>query len=250
MQPTTTLKGDPTGPGGGCDPHPGPVPVKMRVGVGLLPEGVSPAWIHPHLAMSATRVVVAFTSAGGRGWQAAGMGYPSWSYFPRNVRPAGWVGPFVDSVAAQQPMISTLQQQGPKSDEVLQTLAPAWKELGFLVETTKSAADRIRRPVLFGEEGREAVSYEIDAWHDGDGIAVEVEAGRGTQNNADYRDVVRASLLLDARFFALLMPLRYAPPSLANNPVWGYRRTYDLLDALFASQRLRLPFEGVLLLGY
>lgn len=127
---------------------------------------------------------------------------------------------------------------------------PAWREQGFLVEHSKSAADLIRRPVLFGEDGKEAVAYEIDAWHDGYGVAVEVEAGRGTQNNADYRDIVRTSLLLDARFLALLMPLRYAPPSLAKTPVYGYRRTYDLLDALFASQRLRLPFEGVLLLGY
>lgn len=178
------------------------------------------------------------------------MAYPNWSWFPRNARPAGWVRPFVDSVAAQEGAVSTLLQQGPKSDEVLQVLAPTWREQGFLVEATKSAADRIRRPVLFGEGGKESVAYEIDAWHDAHGVAVEVEAGRGTQNNADYRDIVRASLLLDARFLALLMPLRYAPPSLANSPVFGYRRTYDLLDALYASQRLRLPFEGVLLVGY
>lgn len=90
-----------------------------------------------------------------------------------------------------------------------------------MVETTKSASDRIRRPVLFGEQGREAVAYEIDAWHDEHAISVEVEAGRGTQNNADYRDILRASLLLDARYLALLMPLRYAPPSLASKPVLG-----------------------------
>lgn len=178
------------------------------------------------------------------------MAYPSWSYFPRNVRPAGWVPAFVGSVAAHAAEVSTLQQQGPKSDEVLRILAPAWQEQGFLVETAKTLAGRIRRPVLFGAEGREAVSYEIDAWHDGHGIAVEVEAGRGAQNNADYRDIVRASLLVDARYLALLMPLRYAPPSIAKSPVLVYRRTYDLLDALFASQRLRLPFEGVLLVGY
>ncbi|WP_375424828.1 hypothetical protein [uncultured Friedmanniella sp.] len=178
------------------------------------------------------------------------MAYPSWSYFPRNARPAPWVPPFVASVAAQQADVSTLEHQGPSSDEVLHLLAPAWREQGFLVEETKKATDRIRRPVLYGEDGREAVSYEIDAWHDDHGVAVEVEAGRGTQNNADYRDIIRTSLLLDARFLALLMPQRYAPPSLIKSPVQGYRRTYDLLDALYASQRLRLPFEGVLLLGY
>jgi hypothetical protein len=67
----------------------------------------------------------------------------------------------------------------------------------------------IRRPVLFGENGKAEVNYEIDAFHDDLGVAVEVEAGRGAYNNADYRDIVRTSLILDARNLALLMPVRY-----------------------------------------
>ena len=74
---------------------------------------------------------------------------------------------------------------------MLQILTQAWREQGFLVEATKSTADGIRRPLLFVEEGRDAVSCEIDAWYDAHGIAVEVEVGRGAQNNADYRDIVR-----------------------------------------------------------
>ena len=42
--------------------------------------------------------------------------------------------------------------------------------------------------------------------HDGLGIALAVEAGRGAANGADYRDIVRASLLLDADNLALFMP--------------------------------------------
>lgn len=52
---------------------------------------------------------------------------------------------------------------------------------------------------------------DIDAFHDGQGVVLEVEAGRAWNGNAVYRDLVRASLLLDARFLALVVPVGYAP---------------------------------------
>lgn len=64
-------------------------------------------------------------------------------------------------------------------------------------------------PVLFGNGGLAEVSYEIDAFHDDLGVAVEVEAGRGAANNADYRDLIRTSLILDADFLAMLTPITY-----------------------------------------
>lgn len=101
--------------------------------------------------------------------------------------------------------------------------------------------------MLFGENGVAQVSYEIDAFHDQLGIAVEVEAGRGAANNADYRDIVRTALILDAKYLALLMPLDYRT---GNQSVKAYSRTRAQLDALYASDRLKLPFAGVLLIGY
>ena len=95
--------------------------------------------------------------------------------------------------------------------------------------------------------GIAAVNYEIDAFHDELGIAVEVEAGRGAMGNADYRDIVRTSLLLDARYMLLMLPGTYRYGSTQKD---AYASTRDLLSAIYASQRLRLPFEGVLLIGY
>jgi hypothetical protein len=37
------------------------------------------------------------------------------------------------------------------------------------------------------------VTMEIDAFHDGEGIALEVEAGRAWNGNAVYRDLIRIS---------------------------------------------------------
>jgi hypothetical protein len=95
------------------------------------------------------------------------------------------------------------------SNEVLQELAPGLRELGCTVESSRSQANRIRRPVLFGSNGRAEVAYDIDAFHDSYGIVVEVEAGRAASNNTTYRNIIRASLILDAQYLVLLLSVTY-----------------------------------------
>jgi hypothetical protein len=58
-------------------------------------------------------------------------------------------------------------------------LRPALTKFGFEIEASKAASGKIRRPVLFGENGRPIVAYEVDGFHPGLGIVLEVEAGRG-----------------------------------------------------------------------
>lgn len=156
------------------------------------------------------------------------------------------------TVAAVEAQISTeaSPQGGAErrtSDLVLATLRPGMEQLGYVVETGKSSGQLIRRPVLFGDNGRAEVSYEIDAFHDELGVAVEVEAGRGAMSNADYRDIIRISLLLDARYMVLIMPTIYR---YGNSRSHAFERTRDQLSAIYASERLKLPFEGVLVVGY
>lgn len=133
--------------------------------------------------------------------------YPRWDYFPRNVHPPEWVEPLVAKVRAIELRISTVDQgTGLHSNDVLQELAPGLRHLGYTVEPSRSAANRIRRPVLFGSNGRPEAAYDTDAFHDGHGIVVEVEAGRAASNNATYRNIIRASLILDASFSSCSYP--------------------------------------------
>lgn len=142
--------------------------------------------------------------------------------------------------------ISTVEQRtGLSSDEVLKELSLGLIALGYVVESGKTKAAKIFRPVLFGENGVPEVSYEIDAFHDGLGIAVEVEAGRGAANNADYCDIVRTSLILDAQYLVLMMPITYR----STLSIPAFSRTRHQLEAIYASNRLKLPFLGVLLVG-
>jgi hypothetical protein len=178
------------------------------------------------------------------------MEYPDWSYFPRNQRPPDWTRAIIEIIATVENQISTGSANNLNSDGVLAAIAPGLIGYGFQVESGKTKATKIRRPVLYGPNGKEAVSYEIDAFHDELGIAVEVEAGRGAMNNADYRDIIRASLILDADYLVIMMPKRYRSKGGPVGGVLAYRSTERLLDALYASQRLRLPFAGVLAIGY
>lgn len=175
------------------------------------------------------------------------MPYPVWNYYPRNTRPPEWVDGLVQTVAAAEGAISTVDERtGLSSDDVLRELSPGLVAQGYVVESGKPRAAKIFRPVLFGENGVPEVSYEIDAFHDQLGIAVEVEAGRGAANNADYRDIVRTSLILDAEYLVLLMPITYR----STSSIPAFSRSRHQLEAIYASNRLKLPFSGVLIVGY
>lgn len=67
-----------------------------------------------------------------------------------------------------------------------------------------------------------------------------------------YRDIIRTSLILDAKFLVLLMPITYrvSTGTARATTVPAYRDARAMLEAIYASRRLPLPFEGVLLVGY
>jgi hypothetical protein len=190
-------------------------------------------------------------------WQDLGVassvvgGYPEWFYFPARARPPAWVGDFLGVVATAQASIDSTQVDELTSDKVLALVRPGLLGLGYEVEAGKTAVAKIRRPVLFGERGAERVGYEIDAVHDELGVVVEIEAGRGARGNAIYRDLVRTSLIVGARYLALGVMTEYRHKQSGKVvKVQSYREARDQLDAIYASGRLQLPFDGVLLFGY
>jgi hypothetical protein len=176
-----------------------------------------------------------------------------WTYFPHNEKPATWVDDLLQVVKAAETTICTeVPRDGLTSDTVLLALADGMRLIGYDVESGKTAAGKVRRPVLFGENGSQTVTYEVDAAHDALGVVVEVEAGRGARGNAAYRDIIRTSLILNARYLVLMMPVIYRinTGTTRATSVPAYRDARDMLDAIYASRRLPLPFEGVLLVGY
>jgi hypothetical protein len=173
--------------------------------------------------------------------------YPTWKFYPSRTPAPDWVPPVLEAFSAAAERISSASRTGVSSDAVLAAIRPSLVAIGFEVEASKAKTDRITRPVLFGENGTVLVQYDVDAYHPGHRLVLEVEAGRGAASNADYRDLVRASLMVDVDYLVLAMMLTYTG---GGQPVRSYETTRSRIDAIFASKRLALPLKGVLLLGY
>ena len=180
--------------------------------------------------------------------------YPDWLYYPTSSTPPQWVHDLLRVVEDARDHIDTdVAERAERltSDVVLAHLSSGLKGIGYVTEDGKRKDQRIHRPVLYGLRGIEAVAYDVDAVHDGFGILLEVEAGRGARGNAVFRDLIRTSLIVDATFFALGVAKHYRHQSGGRAvDVPSFQEARGTLDAIHASGRLRLPFKGVLLFGY
>lgn len=173
--------------------------------------------------------------------------YPAWKFYPVRLPAPAWADPVLEAFRSAGKTIDSTKHTGISSDSALKAVRPALEQLGFEVESGKAAGQRISRPVLFGENGKTEVAYEVDGFHPHERVVLEVEAGRGAANNADYRDLVRASLMVDADYLILAMMQEYRA---GKQTMRSFEQTMKRLDAIYASDRLKLPLDGVLLIGY
>lgn len=174
--------------------------------------------------------------------------YPDWAFFPRHLSPPHWISEFNETIKQSQSLIESNLHERFDSDEVLHVLRKSLVEQGWLIEAGKKAADKISRPVLYGDRGVTKVYYEIDGWHPDHKAVLEIESGRGWQGNAFYRDLVRTSLVQEAEYLVIGLRTSYSYAKVKNQN--DFQKALDQLDAVFASGRLQLPFKGILLFGW
>jgi hypothetical protein len=140
--------------------------------------------------------------------------------------------------------------KGLTSDEVLHELGSDLLSIGFQIETGKTRAGKIERPVFFGENGTPTVRYQVDGYHSDWRCGLEIEAGRAWMGNAVYRDLIQALVMVDVDWLCLAVPITYK--SKTNHRVTvskDYVNTCALADAVFGHTRVRLPYH-LLLIGY
>jgi hypothetical protein len=174
--------------------------------------------------------------------------YPDWSYFPRRTAAPAWVEEFVETVGGHKSQIESYLHDRLDSDQVLDALRSRLVEDGWQIEAGKKDVDKIFRPVLFGDSGISKVNYEIDGWHPIHKVVLEIESGRGWQGNAFFRDLIRTSLIQGADYLAVGLRTSYSYASVKNQN--DFIKARDQMDAIFASGRLLLPFEGILVFGW
>ncbi len=165
-----------------------------------------------------------------------------WVYFPKSGQPTSFVRSVVDVfVDCEDDLCGGGSDL--KSDAVLALLCPGLQALGFRVETGKKASEKIRVPVLFGRNGAIEKSFEADALHEQERMVVEVEAGRGYLNNQFLKDLFQACMMHDVDYCGIAVRNRYLDSNDFENVV-------AFFETLYASNRLRLPLKGLLIVGY
>jgi hypothetical protein len=179
------------------------------------------------------------------------MSHIRFTSFPRTSPPPAFTRDVVQAFRGSEPLICTRTlPKGLTSDAVLARLRPDLEELGFTVEASKLAADKIKRPVFFGENGEPDLQYEIDAFHPGWECGLEVEAGRGWMGNAVYRDLIQALVMVELDTLILAVANGYRYQSGGKTTVSkDYESTVAVADALFGHSRITMPYNLVVI-GY
>jgi len=97
--------------------------------------------------------------------------------------------------------------------------------------------------VLFGLNGKLEKSFDAEAFHRDSGFVLEVEAGRGVTNNQFLKDLFQACMMHDVRYLGIAIRNDYR-----GNP--DFDRVVRFFDTMYASNRLKLPLRGILVIGY
>ncbi len=165
-----------------------------------------------------------------------------WQYFPKSRM----APPIADTVVAAFESVATAIDSSLytlESNLVLQALAPHLLSSGFKVESSKAKADKVKVPVLFGRNGRVEKSFDADAYHAEQGFVLEVEAGRGVVNNQFLKDLFQACMMHDVQYLGIAVRNIYR-----QSP--DFEKVNRFFDTMYASTRLQLPLQGILVIGY
>jgi hypothetical protein len=170
----------------------------------------------------------------------------NWAYFPRSARPTRHVLDVVDVFTAAEASIDS-QVHTHHSDAVLAAIRPGLLTLGFTVETGKKKSEKIEVPVLYGNNGKLAKVFDADAYHTDAGFVLEVEAGRATANNQFLKDLFQACMMDGVDYLCIAVRNVYEAGGVKNR---DFEIVVTFFETLYASNRLKLPLQGILVIGY
>lgn len=99
--------------------------------------------------------------------------YPQWRHYPLWRSPSSRVDEVLRVVTAARESVSSAASHL-KSNQALAELRAGLESIGFRVEST---GVKLPRRFLYGDEGSVVKAFNVDAFRESDGIALEVEAG-------------------------------------------------------------------------
>ena len=129
------------------------------------------------------------------------------------------------------------------SNSVLGVLRNNLEAVGFQIESGKKKEEKIKMPVLFGENSQIIKSFDVDWYHEDSKTVLEVEAGRGFLNNQFLKDFFEACIMVDVDYCVIAVCNSY----LKSN---DFEKVKAFFDSMYASDRMKIPLQGLLLIGY
>jgi hypothetical protein len=165
-----------------------------------------------------------------------------WVYYPNSTKLPGHLETVIKAFEKNEQFISSDSFQL-VSNAVLAAIADDMENGGFLVERGKTKSDLIRVPVLYGENGSEDLSFEVDAYDPKSNTVVEVEAGRAFTNYQFLKDFFECCMMQNVDYFCVAVRKDYRGHK-------DYNSVCSFFSALFASRRMELPLKGILVIGY
>lgn len=129
------------------------------------------------------------------------------------------------------------------SNEVLEKVRVGLEKLYFLVEKGKKSNDKIKVPVLFGQNGKLEKYFDADGYNKQSKTVIEVEAGRAVTNYQFLKDLFQACMMYEVDYLIIAVRRNYR-----GNP--DFQNVITFFETLYASGRLQLPLKGILIIGY
>jgi len=129
------------------------------------------------------------------------------------------------------------------SNEVLENVRTNLEKLDFQIEKSKKSSDKIKVPVLFGQNGKLEKYFDADGYNKATKTVIEVEAGRAVTNYQFLKDLFQACMMYEVDYLVIAVRKDYR-----GNP--DFQNVITFFDTLYASGRLQLPLKGILIIGY
>lgn len=166
-----------------------------------------------------------------------------WAYYPKYEACPSFLLSTIDAFEAVHDSIASKTHEGQESNAVLAKVRSGLENLGYSVESDKTLQGKNRVPVLFGENGKIAQGFDADAYHPVERVVVEVEAGRAVTNYQFLKDLFQACVMQDVDFLVIAVRVEYRKSK-------DFEKVCQFMETLYASNRIKLPLSGVLIVGY
>lgn len=166
----------------------------------------------------------------------------NWQFYPKSDQIPNHLHEVVNVFIENNEAIDSENHQLP-SDEVLSHVRLGLENIGYDVERSKLKEDKIHVPVLFGRNGNLEKYFEADGLNTETNTVIEVEAGRGVTNHQFLKDLFQACMMHDVEYLIIAVRNIYRTSK-------DFEKVISFLDTLYASNRLRLPLKGILIIGY